>query len=324
MATQAPNNAHAVALASAAAFLAPRRMRASLKADLARLIAANGRIPRSQGRVRPGKLSTKTRDERLGGLATAFEHLYALGFHLEFARNLQRRHVDALITAMVAGAPQCGIPAVSPGRVRNMLSFLRTLAGWLDKRELIGDGASHCAAVPASWFAVSSVAVEDKAPALDEVLDVLAAAESRDPHLSMVSRKTFTKRVYDAVAELGVTKRGRGWTMHGLRHRYAQDLYARLAHVPAPIQGSALRPTQSADRAARQELVERLGHHRAAKVGAYIGAVVRGLPRGELHEAAAAPSNVPPLFDGLHPHPTADAGRRGAEPATPAPERGAQ
>ncbi|HQR19532.1 MAG TPA: integrase domain-containing protein [Burkholderiaceae bacterium] len=92
-----------------------------------------------------------------------------------------------------------------------------------------------------------------------------------DPRRSLEQNRA---RFYTVLARFGITRRGRGVTAHGLRHQYANDRYQDFAGAPSPVRGGE-RLDRDADRHARLQVAEELGHARENISTAYLGAILQ-------------------------------------------------
>ena len=79
-------------------------------------------------------------------------------------------------------------------------------------------------------------------------------------------------RFGNLMKKFGITKKELGVTAHGLRHEYANDKYERHTGKPTPVRGGVKGDVeQDADKLARQQTSEALGHSRLSITGAYCG-----------------------------------------------------
>lgn len=79
-----------------------------------------------------GVCSTKTARERRGHILGTVACLWQLGYRIRKLDSLDKRHIDALMTHWES-------EGLSAEFLHNRASVLRTLAGWLGKRHLVGD-----------------------------------------------------------------------------------------------------------------------------------------------------------------------------------------
>lgn len=94
-----------------------------------------------------------------------------------------------------------------------------------------------------------------------------------DPKLTLKQAMT---RYYSVMRAVGINKKTQGITSHGLRKEYANQQYRELTGELSPIQGGQL-IVREADKLARLEIMERLGHSRENIGTAYLGAIIRSL-----------------------------------------------
>lgn len=88
-----------------------------------------------------------------------------------------------------------------------------------------------------------------------------------DPNKSLLQAY---RRFYYIMRLVGVTEGQLGVTAHGLRHGFAAAVYEKVAGVAPPVAGGDQVP-RDADKSARQDVVEQLGHAREQIAGAYLG-----------------------------------------------------
>jgi integrase len=117
----------------------------------------------------------------------------------------------------------------------------------------------------------------------DAKRDALAAAKalmSSDPRGRLASTAPADRSLvqwknhyYYVLQEAGIS-RVDGITSHGLRHGYANDRYSALAGTESPVRGGSTPDAgadREADRAARLEIAEELGHSRESITTHYLG-----------------------------------------------------
>ena len=117
----------------------------------------------------------------------------------------------------------------------------------------------------------------------DAKRDALAAAKaliSDDPRGRLASTAPADRSLvqwknhyYYVLNEAGIS-RSDGITSHGLRHGYANDRYSALMGQDSPVRGGdtpTAGPDREADRAARHEIAEELGHSRESITTHYLG-----------------------------------------------------
>jgi len=91
-------------------------------------------------------------------------------------------------------------------------------------------------------------------------------ASTSDPALTLAQAKN---RYYHVLRSCGIT-RADGITGHGLRHGYANDRYEQISGAASPVRGGHS-PDRDADKAARLEVAEELGHSRESVTTHYLG-----------------------------------------------------
>lgn len=82
------------------------------------------------------------------------------------------------------------------------------------------------------------------------------------------------RRFYYLAGKIGLTKGSLGVTPHGLRHEFANRRYLQLTGFHSPVHGGP-RAHGMADRAAREVIVDELGHGALYKTSAYLGSSVK-------------------------------------------------
>lgn len=110
-------------------------------------------------------------------------------------------------------------------------------------------------------------------PGQRRALDIAKAAANPRTGLLRASGKTIQQArssFYKVMAKVGITKKQLGVTAHGLRHEYANAIYAAEAGVDAPVNGG-IAPDRETELRARKVVTENLGHGRIAVTTAYTG-----------------------------------------------------
>ncbi|CAN7742913.1 integrase domain-containing protein [Acidovorax sp. LjRoot118] len=116
-------------------------------------------------------------------------------------------------------------------------------------------------------------AVPIETPEQRRVLDV--AKEMAHPRSGLLrpsdrTIKQAIKTFYRVMNKVGITRKQLGVTAHGLRHEYANAIYAAHAGVDAPVNGG-LAPDRQTELNARKVVTENLGHGRLSVTTAYTG-----------------------------------------------------
>lgn len=125
-----------------------------MKDALLKIFDANVSRVHSTTRISNRALSIKTQEYRAAKLCKAFKELREGGFALQTPWSLKHKHVQYLVKSWVA-AGQSG------GTIENKLTYLRALAGWMGKTNLIGSLDDY-ADREALGLKRSYVATEDK------------------------------------------------------------------------------------------------------------------------------------------------------------------
>jgi integrase len=165
--------------------------------------------------------------------------------------------------------------------------------------ERAADGAPAIAGEPGEWLEVvrgtkggRQRRVPIDSPAKRAALEVAKALVGSDVQPLGDPARTLKQnldRLHNLLKKFRVTRAALGVTAHGLRHGYAAERYEAIAGTPAPVRGGT-RPAPDADRDARRQVAEELGHGRPAITNAYLGAVRRpiALPPGPIGTAAGS------------------------------------
>jgi integrase len=124
-------------------------------------------------------------------------------------------------------------------------------------------------------------------PILDDAqLDLIRRVQAAVPNGGFVGRQWHTpkqarNRYNWILHRAGITKKELGIVAHGLRHRYANNLFEAKAGAPSPVRGAEEK--SPADAGARQAVARALGHGRATATAYYIGAIQ---PTGKVSESS--------------------------------------
>ncbi|MFM0326441.1 helix-turn-helix domain-containing protein [Caballeronia glebae] len=101
------------------------------RSALERILEDNVDRVHSRTRVSKKPLSIKTQEYRIRKICLSFQELRENGYALQSPWNLKHKHVKVLVDLWV-GRKQTG------GTIENKLTYLRALAGWMNKPNLIG------------------------------------------------------------------------------------------------------------------------------------------------------------------------------------------
>jgi integrase len=168
-------------------------------------------------------------------------------------------------------------------------------------------GAPVIAGTPGEWLEVARGTkggrprlVPIDSPAKRAALDAAKALVASDAQPLADPARTLKQnldRLHNVLKKFGVTRRALGVTAHGLRHGYAAERYEALAGVPAPVRAGPP-PTAAADRLARLQVAEELGHGRRQITNAYLGSTRRSVgppsPSDDVSESGPGDGVVSP------------------------------
>ena len=113
------------------ALLRGYQLPSDFKGALERLLLDHGREVHSHTRISKKSLSIKTQEFRARAICKAFEELRKNGHPLQYPQSLKTKHVQFLVDLWVRQG-QTG------GTIENKLTYLRALAQWMGKFNMIG------------------------------------------------------------------------------------------------------------------------------------------------------------------------------------------
>jgi integrase len=142
------------AILNVRAVLRDYRLPADLKGALERLFLDNVDKVHSRTRISAKPLSIKTQTYRTQQICRSFEELRRNGFALHSPYALKQKHVKFLVDLWIRSD-------LSGGTIENKLTYLRALADWMGKNNLVGTLADY-ADRAAHKLVRSYVALEDK------------------------------------------------------------------------------------------------------------------------------------------------------------------
>lgn len=104
---------------------------------------------------------------------------------------------------------------------------------------------------------------------------LIRAAQMANPRTGSMIPETHTlkqwyRHFYKVLGAEGVSLKGLGVTVHGLRHAYLQRMYEQVTGVPAPIKRPDHKPDPQLHQLAMEKIVAAAGHGLATKASAYI------------------------------------------------------
>jgi integrase len=142
------------AILNVRAVLRDYQLPADFKGALQELLLANVDRVHSRTRISAKPLSIKTQMYRTQQICRSFEELRQNGFALQSPYALKQKHVQALVDLWIRSE-------LSGGTIENKLTYLRALAEWIRKPNLVGTLADY-ADRHATGLVRSYVALEDK------------------------------------------------------------------------------------------------------------------------------------------------------------------
>lgn len=111
--------------------------------------------------------------------------------------------------------------------------------------------------------------------ALEEAKKII---RSQTSHIGNPEKKLHQnmRRIQYLMTKHGITKNGKGVTLHGLRHSYANRRFKKLSGTVSPVQGGSLQSFMSEEGKRYRLIISgELGHARIQITGSYIGGRVR-------------------------------------------------
>lgn len=165
-------------------------------------------------------------------LFQSFQLLWDIGYAIKDPANLQRRHVEALVKAMIERG-------LSDSVIQNRLSMLRKMCSWLGKHDVVLSTASY--ATEARDLKRTGITDRDKSVdgAGVDPTEMVERALSIDPvfGLQLAVQATFGLRVKESIM-FSVYNSDRG--QHLLLDRGTKGGLARVVPIQTPAQRSAL------------------------------------------------------------------------------------
>lgn len=123
----------------------------------------------------------------------------------------------------------------------------------------------------------------EKARAQREALERAKELASKHPQRRLATKGRTMDQMYGhflkTVAKYGVTQKGLGVTLHGLRHQFGVDMFQDISGMPAPVLGllpaDEYKRNAEKVRAALQDVSLQMGHERSEITGAYVGSATK-------------------------------------------------
>lgn len=166
---------------------------ADLEGDLVRLLLKHNKRPAKKRRT-DTHISFKTEYLRFVNLCAALKELTAIGFPIKTIANFREKHVQALVH-------HWEVKGDGVGTIENKLSYLRALAEWIGKQNMVRSGRDYSS--KPDEFLRSNVATADKTWTGNDVdvLGLLERVRLRDPVVAMQMelQMAFGMRVEEAM-----------------------------------------------------------------------------------------------------------------------------
>lgn len=261
----------------------------------------------SRTRISAKALSIKTQEHRVRAICGALVELREGGFALASPWNLRRKHVEWLIRRWV-DAKQSG------GTIENKLTYLRTLAGWMNKERLVGTLAdyvdrkanglvrSYVAETDKSWSG-NGINAAEKIAEIAKTCPRVAVQLKLQAAFGLRIGESFLLRPVEAVKDaemLGITRGTKGGRDREVPIEEKIAVLEEAARLANPLTGSTI----PADRTLKQwgdRYKTVLRKHGVNKKG--LGVTSHGLRHQYLQELYEKTSGVPaPVkLAGIHP-----------------------
>ncbi|WP_321817849.1 MULTISPECIES: integrase domain-containing protein [unclassified Paraburkholderia] len=231
------------------------RLTPTISEALIRLLDDHVSDVHSKTRISARALSIKTQEYRVRGICAALVELREGGFALATPWSLKRKHIEWLVQHWV-GARQSG------GTIENKLTYLRALAGWMSKDNLVGtlddytdrkgNGLvrSYVAEVDRSW-AANGVSAHEKIAAIAGTCPRVAVQLRLQAAFGLRIEESFMLQPARAVKDkdvLEVTRGTKGGRAREVPIEERYDVLEAAARLANPLTGS----TVPADRTLKQ------------------------------------------------------------------------
>ena len=231
------------------------RLTPTVAEELIRLFDKHVSAVHSRTRISGKALSIKTQERRTSAICKAFVELRDGGFALASPWSLRKKHVAWLVEKWVS-AQQSG------GTIENKLTYLRALAGWINKPEMVGTLAhyvdrrehglvrSYVAEVDKSWEA-NGVNATQKIAEIGETCPRVAVQLKLQAAFGLRLEESFMLQPQRAVRDvefLAVTRGTKGGRPRELPLEAKIAVLEEAARLANPVTGS----TVPEDRTLRQ------------------------------------------------------------------------
>ena len=264
---------------------------------LIRLLDEHVSAVHSRTRISAKPLSIKTQEYRVRAICGALVELRGGGFALASPWNLRRKHVEWLVRRWV-DAKQSG------GTIENKLTYLRALAGWMGKSNLVGtledyvdrkeNGLvrSYVAEVDRSWEA-NGVSAHAKIAEIATTCPRVAVQLKLQVAFGLRIEESFLIRPAEAVKDtgmLGVTRGTKGGRDREVPIEVKIAVLEEAARLANPLTGSTI-PENRTLKQWRDGYYYVLARHGITKSG--LGVTSHGLRHQYLQELYEKTSGVP-------------------------------
>jgi integrase len=230
------------------AVLRDYRLPEDFKAALEELFRANVARVHSRTRVSAKPLSIKTQTYRTQQICRSFEELRQNGYALQSPYSLKQKHLQALVDLWIKAQ-------LSGGTIENKLTYLRALADWMKKPNLVGTLADYTDR-EANNLVRSYVALEDKSWAGNDI-DAAAKIEeiaATEPYVAIQLKlqaafglrveESFILRPAESVSKdgrsLNVTRGTKGGRERNVPMQFKLDVLKEAAELANPYTQSMI------------------------------------------------------------------------------------
>ncbi|WP_434667730.1 integrase domain-containing protein [Paraburkholderia sp. A3BS-1L] len=285
------------AILNVRAVLRGYRLTPTVAEALTRLLDDHVASIHSRTRISGKALSIKTQEYRVRAICGALVELRQGGFALESPWNLRRKHIEWLVRHWV-DAKQSG------GTIENKLTYLRALAGWMGKDNMVGTLSdyvdreasglvrSYVAEVDRSWSG-NGINAAEKIAEIAVTCPRVAVQLKLQVAFGLRIEESFLLRPLEAVKDTGMLDVTRG-TKGGRKREVPIEVKIAVLEEAARLANPLTGSTIPADRTLKQWLNRYkavLRKHGIVKKG--LGITSHGLRHQYLQELYEKVSGVP-------------------------------